>query len=60
MASTLIGSALRGHRGRQTHAFRKQYLELVNKRLEDVKRMEPLKSLAYKPVEKDEKHIYNF
>jgi hypothetical protein len=58
VASTLIGSALRGHRGRQTHALRKQYPELVNKRLEDVKKMEPLKSLAYKPVEKDEKPAY--
>ena len=58
IASTLIGSALRGHRGRQTHALKKQYPELVNERLEDVKRMEPLKTLAYQPVAKDEKPQY--
>ena len=58
IASTLIGSALRGHRGRQTHALKKQYPELVNKRLEDVKRMEPLNALTYQPVAKDEKPQY--
>jgi len=55
VASTLIGSALRGHRGRKTHAFMKKYPEIVNKRLEDVKRMDPRTELTYKPVGKDEK-----
>jgi hypothetical protein len=55
VASTLIGSALRGHRGRKTHAFIKKYPEIVNKRLEDVKRMDPRTELTYKPVGKDEK-----
>ena len=58
IASTLIGSVLRGHRGRKNHALKKQYPELVNKRLEDVKRMEPLNTLTYQPVEKDEKPQY--
>jgi hypothetical protein len=54
-AATLIGSALRGHKGRKTHAFIKKYPEIVNKRLEDVKRMDPRTELTYKPVGKDEK-----
>ena len=58
IASTLIGSVLRGHRGRKNHALKKQYPELVNERLEDVKRMEPLNTLTYQPVEKDEKTQY--
>jgi len=55
VAATLIGSALRGHRGRKNHAFIKKYPEIVNKRLEDVKRMDPRTELTYKPVGKDEK-----
>ena len=58
IASTLIGSVLRGHRGRKNHALKKQYPELVHKRLEDEKRMEPLNTLTYQPVEKDEKPQY--
>jgi hypothetical protein len=33
----------------------KKYPEIVNKRLEDVKRMDPRTELTYKPVGKDEK-----
>ena len=57
-ASTLIGSALRGHRGRKTHAIIKKYPEIVNKRLEDVKKMDPRTELTYKPVEKGGKPAY--
>ena len=52
-ASTLIGSALRGHRGRKTHAIIKKYPEIVNKRLEDVKKMDPQKLLQYNPKTDD-------
>ena len=32
-ASTLIGSVLRGHKGRKTHSITKEYPEVINKRL---------------------------
>ena len=48
-AATLIGSALRGHKGRKTHSIIKKYPEVVNKRLEKVKEMDPQNLLQYKP-----------
>ena len=48
-ASTLIGSVLRGHKGRKTHSITKEYPEVINKRLEQVKEMDPQNLLQYKP-----------
>ena len=52
-AATLIGSALRGHKGRKTHSIIKKYPEVVNKRLEQVKEMDPKNLLQYKPKTDD-------
>ena len=48
-AATLIGSALRGHKGRLKHTDTKEYPKLVNKRLEQVKQMDPQDLLQLKP-----------
>jgi hypothetical protein len=48
-AATLIGSVLRGHKGRLNHTYIKKYPELVNKRLEQVKQMDPQNLLQYLP-----------
>ena len=47
-AATLISSVLSGHKNRKMHSLRKKYPELVNKRLELVKQMEPQNLLQYK------------
>jgi hypothetical protein len=58
-AATLIKSVLSGHRNRKMHSLRKQYPELVNKRLELVKEMDPQNLLQYKPkIGDDGKPLY--
>ena len=48
-AATTISSVLRGHKGRLDHTYIKKYPELVNKRLEQVKQMDPQNLLQYLP-----------
>jgi hypothetical protein len=48
-AATAISSAFRGHKGRLNYTYIKKYPELVNKRLEQVKQMDPQNLLQYLP-----------
>ena len=54
-ASTLIGSAFRGHKGRSDYNYIKEYPKIAAKRLEEIKKMTPNDDITRKTTKREDK-----